>query len=73
MRCRFFANGRGEFPMSMLWHDAAHPATETSAEALRGREPRSVELVGHKGAPDKHRWESFGWWITTVKGGSDEG
>jgi len=59
---RIKVTGRGQFPMDMLRHDAAWPATTTDAFQILAKGQRSIGLVVQNRrffTPD--RWESFGW------------
>lgn len=51
--------GRGPFPVDMLRHDMAWPATSEDAIKLLDIGPRTITLCGLNQTPA--RWSSFGW------------
>ena len=66
----YFVTGRGEFPLDMLRHDAAWPASGDQVSKInayyfendigRRRASRSIKLRSYH-APTIERWSSFGW------------
>src|SRR5262245_48517166 len=60
----YHVTGHGTFPMHMLRHDGAWPATGEDAakidyDLIAGRE-RSIKLYSYR-KPTIERWSSFGW------------
>ena len=74
---RFTVEGSWPFPIDMLRHDEAHPATEEdSGKIIRSMEPgaekASIDLAKYhtiKNSPHvtEGRWESFGWKVIVIK------
>lgn len=60
---RFEVEGSGTFPIDMLRHGRAWPATETDSYLITDeRKARTVELEALN-EPNKPRWSSFGWTV----------
>jgi len=57
---RYRVSGSGEFPLDMLRHDAAWPASTDDCGWIGHRIKRSLNLVSHH-TPNVERWDSFGW------------
>ncbi len=62
----YWVTGMGSFPLEMLAHDRAWPATPDEAVKLdirRSHPFRSVKLMSNK-RPNTDRWWSYSWKVT---------
>jgi hypothetical protein len=75
----YFVSGSGSFPIDMLRHDSAWPATGEDASRiteqmdfqLRPRGITSIKLRSYR-MPTVARWASFTWSVTAEKNGASQ-
>ncbi len=58
----YWVSGSGPFPVDMLRHDEAWPATSFDATLVLSGEPRVVRLRSRI-TPTIGDWRSFGWLV----------
>ena len=66
---RFYARGKGNFPLDMLRYDKCYPLKEGEAKGLGNWVPetRAIRLETSGTHITRGRWKSFGWLITKVE------
>lgn len=70
----FKVQGSGRFPIDMLRHDSAVPATSADVDHILHEDGARVVClrrfypVGGIAEPVAMRWRSFGWQVTEVNG-----